>query len=135
VTGHHDDEDADDEADERSHCRHCLISLHRLPTHKPRKTSHTSAMFGLPPLSRRWKWPKVLIALFVVELLGTVAVLALFGIADPNLYRTKLWQIGFDNGFNSNPKMVLYAYANHRPIPKIPFVWSQTCVSPPAYEE
>jgi hypothetical protein len=77
-------------------------------------------------LSRRWKWPKVLIALFVVELAGTVASLALFGIADPDLYRTRLWQVGSDNGFNSSPLQVLYAYANYRPIPKTPFVWSQT---------
>jgi hypothetical protein len=83
-------------------------------------------MFGCMPLSRRWRWPKVLIALFFIELAGTVAALALFGIADPNLYRTKLWQIGYDNGFNSNPKQILYAYANYRPLPKTPFVWSQT---------
>jgi len=70
-----------------------------------------------------------LIALFFIELAGTVAALALFGIADPDLFRTKLWQIGYDNGFNSSPKQILYAYANHRPIPKIPFVWSKTCVS------
>jgi len=77
-------------------------------------------------LSRRWKWPKVLLALFAIELAGTVAALALFGIADPNLYRTKLWQIGSDNGFNSSPKQILYAYANYRPLPRTPFVWSQT---------
>jgi len=86
-------------------------------------------MFGLPPLSQRWKWPRVLIALFLIELAGTVAALALFGIADPDLFRTKLWQIGYDNGFNSNPNQILYAYANYRPLPKTPFVWSQTLTS------
>jgi hypothetical protein len=60
----------------------------------------------------------------VLELGGSVAALALFGIAEPNLFRTKLWQIGSDNGFNSSPKQILYAYANHRPIPSIPFVWT-----------
>jgi len=84
------------------------------------------ARLGLPHLQRRWKWPKVLIALMVIELAGTVPALALFGIASPNLYRTKLWGIGSDNGFNSSPLQVLYAYANYRPIPKIPFVWSQS---------
>ena len=83
-------------------------------------------MFRLPALSRRWKWPKVLIALMVIELGGTVAALALFGIADPDLFRTQLWQVGGDHNFNSSPSEILYAYANHRPIPKIPFVWSQT---------
>lgn len=84
------------------------------------------ARLRLPHLQRRWKWPKVLIALMVIELAGTVPALALFGIASPNLYRTKLWRIGSDNGFNSSPLQVLYAYANYRPIPKIPFVWSQS---------
>jgi len=79
--------------------------------------------------SRKWKWPRVLIALFVIELAGTVAALALFGIADPDLYRTKMWQIGSDNGFNSSPAEVLYAYANHVALPKTPFVWSQTLTS------
>jgi len=55
-----------------------------------------------------------------------VAALALFGIASPDLYRTQLWQVGSDNGFNSSPLQILYAYANYRPLPKTPFVWSQT---------
>jgi hypothetical protein len=83
-------------------------------------------MFRLPYISRRWKWPKALIALLVLELGGTVAALALFGIASPDLYRTKLWQVGNDNGFNSSPLEILYAYANYRPIPHIPFVWTKT---------
>jgi hypothetical protein len=86
-------------------------------------------MFKMPYISRKWKMPKVLYALFFIELAGTVAALALFGIADPNLFRTALWQIGADNGFNSSPNVILFAYANYRPIPKIPFVWSQRCVS------
>lgn len=86
-------------------------------------------MFRIPHLSRKWRWPKVLIALMVFELAGTVAALALFGIADPDLFRTALWQVGSDNGFNSSPSQILYAYANYRPIPKTPFVWSQTLTS------
>jgi len=82
-------------------------------------------MFRFPYISRKWKLPKLLYALFIIELAGTVAALALFGIADPNLFRTDLWQIGSDYGFNSSPLEILYAYANYRPIPKIPFVWSQ----------
>lgn len=77
-----------------------------------------------PNLNRRWKNPRVFIIILVLELFGTVAVLAMFGIAEPNLYRTKMWQIGYDNQFNSSPKQILYAYANHRPIPPTPFVWS-----------
>lgn len=71
----------------------------------------------------------MVIALMIFELAGTIAALALFGIADPDLFRTTLWGVGYDNGFNSSPLQVLYAYANYQPIPKIPFVWSQTYVS------
>jgi hypothetical protein len=85
----------------------------------------------LPYFQRKWKWPKVLIALMVIELGGTVAALALFGIASPDLYRTSLWTVGNTYGFNSSPLQILYAYANYRPIPKTPFVWSQTYLPPP----
>lgn len=37
-----------------------------------------------------------------------------------------MWAIGFANKLNSNPNMVLYAYANYQPLPKIPLIWSQT---------
>ncbi|KAI9047731.1 hypothetical protein LZ554_008441 [Drepanopeziza brunnea f. sp. 'monogermtubi'] len=77
-------------------------------------------------ISRRWKYPWVLIVLTAFELAGTVAALVLFAIAQPDLYRTKLWQLGYDLGYNSSPKQILYAYANYRPIPKTPFIWSQT---------
>ncbi|CZR55331.1 uncharacterized protein PAC_05218 [Phialocephala subalpina] len=86
-------------------------------------------MFRIPHFRRKWKWPNVLIILMILELGGTVAALALFGIADPDLYRTRLWTVGANNGFNSSPTEILYAYANHRPIPSIPFVWSQTLTS------
>jgi len=85
--------------------------------------------FSLPHFSRKWKWPKVLIVLMILELGGTVAALALFGIAQPDLFRTRMWKIGYDNGFNSDPNQILYAYANYKPIPKIPFVWSGTLTS------
>lgn len=59
----------------------------------------------------------------VFELPFTVANLALFGIASPNLYRTILWREGGLMGFNSDPTTVLYSYANYRPV-KTPLVWS-----------
>lgn len=70
----------------------------------------------------------MIIGLMVVELLDTVACLVFFGIADPDTYRTNLWQIGSDNGFNSSPNEILYAYANYQPIPTTPFVWSSMYV-------
>ncbi|KAJ9615303.1 hypothetical protein H2200_001378 [Cladophialophora chaetospira] len=76
-------------------------------------------------LSRRWKpnkWP--FYVLIGIELPLTVALLALFGIASPDTYRTRLWQDGADNGFNSSPTTGLYAAANYRPY-TTPRVWSQ----------
>ncbi|KAI4159323.1 MAG: hypothetical protein LQ342_006646 [Letrouitia transgressa] len=62
--------------------------------------------------------------LFVLELVIEIAALALFGIAQPDLYRTRLWQEGADHGWNSNPNEIIYAYANYRPI-HTPLPWSQ----------
>lgn len=78
-------------------------------------------------LAHNWRYPKVIVGLFCFEFLMTVACLALYGIADPNTYRTKLWQNGADQGFNSNPNEILYAYANYKPIDP-PVVWSNLYV-------
>nr|POE77504.1 hypothetical protein CFP56_09151 [Quercus suber] len=67
-------------------------------------------------IAYEWRYPKVIIALFCIEFLMTIACLTLYGLADPNTYRTKLWQNGSDLGFNSNPNEILYAYANYKPI-------------------
>ncbi|KAI9724892.1 MAG: hypothetical protein M1812_000168 [Candelaria pacifica] len=75
-------------------------------------------------IPRQYRTPKVLYGLFALEFPLTVAVLALYGIAAPDLYRTKLWQDGADNGFNSNPSQVIYSYANYQPVSKTPLVWS-----------
>lgn len=70
-----------------------------------------------------WRKPKIFIGLLLLEFPLTVAMLTLFGIAHPNTYRTKLWQNGFDKGFNSAPSSILYAYANWQD-PEVPLVWS-----------
>lgn len=70
-------------------------------------------------------WP--FYGLIGVEFCLTVALLTFTGIAAPNLYRTKLWQDGADNGFNSSPLAGLYAAANYRPY-TTPRVWSQLYV-------
>ena len=74
-------------------------------------------------------WPRVsrkaTAWLMAVELVGLVPLLVIFGISQPDMYRSDMWQIGFDNKLNSNPNMILYAYANYQPLPKVPLVWSQ----------
>lgn len=81
---------------------------------------------GYRILHREWRSIRAMWYLMILELLGTVAVLALFGIAQPDLYRTQLWRAGDQMGFNSSPNIVLYAYANYEPLPNIPFVWTST---------
>jgi len=70
-----------------------------------------------------YRLPNFFYALLFLEFPVTVACLALFGIASPDLYRTRLWQDGADNGFNSSPSEILYSYANYRPI-AVPKVWA-----------
>ena len=87
--------------------------------------SSSPMMRGLTKLlGQEWRMPKALLVLFVFEIPFTVAALALFGIADPDLYRTSLWQEGANHGWNSDPIEILYAYANYRPI-KVPTPWNQ----------
>lgn len=62
-----------------------------------------------------------------VELPFIIVILTLTGIASHDLYRTRLWQDGADNGFNSAPDEILYAMANYRPY-KVPTVWSSLYV-------
>ncbi|KAL8804586.1 MAG: hypothetical protein Q9200_005775 [Gallowayella weberi] len=75
-------------------------------------------------IPRQWKFPKAILYLFAVELIIEIAALALYGIAQPDLYRTKLWQEGSDHGWNSNPNSIIYDYANYRPV-HTPLPWSQ----------
>lgn len=80
---------------------------------------------GYRLLRRPWRVRRPLYYGMVFELLGIVAVLVLFGIQQPDVFRTQFWEIGHLMKWNSSPNMILYAYANHQPLPKIPFVWSQ----------
>ncbi len=74
-------------------------------------------------ITYNWRIPKVVVALLIIEFPLTVACLTLSGIADPDTYRTKLWQNGYDKGFNSSPSEILYGLANYKPI-KVPMIWS-----------
>lgn len=85
-------------------------------------------------IPRQWRTPKTLIAFFAVELALTVAALALYGIAAPDLYRTSLWQEGSNHGWNSNPNELVYAAANYRPVVE-PLPWSQLYVSMILYSQ
>ncbi|OTB04490.1 hypothetical protein M426DRAFT_22885 [Hypoxylon sp. CI-4A] len=76
-------------------------------------------------LRRKWISTRAMYWSMLIELGGTVAALVMFGIAQPDLYRTRLWRAGHELGFNSSPNVILYAYANYEAQPTLPFVWSQ----------
>ncbi|KAE8387908.1 hypothetical protein ETB97_000367 [Aspergillus alliaceus] len=71
---------------------------------------------------RNWRKHNLFYILMALEFPITIVILTFTGIASHDLYRTKLWQDGADNGFNSSPDEVLYAAANYRPY-KVPMVW------------
>lgn len=76
---------------------------------------------------RNWRHHKALLIMMAVELPFTIVILTLTGIASHDLYRTRLWQDGADNGFNSAPDEAVYAAANYRPYTP-PMVWSSLYV-------
>jgi len=77
---------------------------------------------------RRWRAHRGIYFIRIPEVLFTVAMLVLTTRSAPDVWRTDFWQIGFDNGLNSSPSIILYALANNRKA-KVPFVWSQTWVA------
>ncbi|KAI0468510.1 hypothetical protein F4859DRAFT_205991 [Xylaria cf. heliscus] len=77
-------------------------------------------------LKRKWPSTAAMWIMMIVELALTVTLLVLTALAQPDTYRTKLWRAGYQLGFNSNPSLIAFAYANGQTPPKIPFVWSRT---------
>ncbi|KAH8600900.1 hypothetical protein B0O99DRAFT_681757 [Bisporella sp. PMI_857] len=65
-------------------------------------------------------------AVRVVEVFITVTTLALFCCAFPDRFRTKLWEAGGEKGWNSNPNLRIYFYANYKEPPPVPLIWSQS---------
>ncbi|OHE92276.1 hypothetical protein CORC01_12445 [Colletotrichum orchidophilum] len=60
-----------------------------------------------------------------LEAIVVFTALALFGMAHPNRFRSRLWRNGGEEGWCSNPRMRIYFYANHEEPPEIPLIWSQ----------
>jgi hypothetical protein len=76
-------------------------------------------------LHRPWRARRPLYYIMVPELAGVITLLVLFGVQQPDAFRSLFWRIGYENKLNSNPNMILYAYANYQEIPTVPFVWSR----------
>lgn len=65
----------------------------------------------------------------LTELLLGIITFTLFCSAYPDQYRTRLWLIGGEHGWNSDPSLRIYFYANYQNPPEIPLLWSQRSVS------
>ncbi|KAK7743515.1 hypothetical protein SLS53_004049 [Cytospora paraplurivora] len=91
---------------------------------RPLKMWNPERNWSYKPFNRKWRKRSPVFLIMPIELAGTVALLVLFAIAQPDQFRTQLWRIGYVWGFNSNPNVVLYAKANHDPAPHLPFVWT-----------
>ncbi|KAI0521540.1 hypothetical protein F5B22DRAFT_541844 [Xylaria bambusicola] len=81
---------------------------------------------GYRILKRKWPSTAAMWIMFPVELALTITLLILTELARPDKYRTKLWQAGYELGFNSSPNVIAFAHANGKPTPTIPLVWSST---------
>jgi hypothetical protein len=62
----------------------------------------------------------------ILEAALVIVNLVLFSYGYPDTSRTALWEEGGSQGFNSDPKLRIYFYANYSEPPEIPFIWSQT---------
>ncbi|KAL3291637.1 hypothetical protein RB213_008670 [Colletotrichum asianum] len=63
--------------------------------------------------------------LLCLESVVVLGALALFGIAYPDRFRSRLWRNGGEEGWCSNPRLRIYFYANYEEPPEMPRIWSQ----------
>ncbi|CAG9977628.1 unnamed protein product [Clonostachys byssicola] len=78
--------------------------------------------FGKIMISRRRLAHVVLlVAEFCVT--STAWALCLWGY--PDRFRSRLWENGGAQGWNSDPKQRIYYYANYEEPPEVPLIWSQ----------
>ncbi|KAK8024455.1 hypothetical protein PG993_012521 [Apiospora rasikravindrae] len=68
-------------------------------------------------------------SLMGLELVFSIVTFVLFCTAYPDNYRTRLWSIGGEMGWNSNPRLRIYFFANYEDPPEVPLVWSQRYVN------
>ncbi len=63
--------------------------------------------------------------LLSIELVIVAIAFGVFVHAYTNELRTTLWATGGEQGWNSNPRLRIYFYANHQEPPEIPFLWTE----------
>ncbi|KAM0074307.1 hypothetical protein ACKRZS_013623 [Fusarium odoratissimum] len=64
-------------------------------------------------------------ALVLAELAISITAVTLFSLMYPVGFRSRLWENGGEQGWNSNPNKRIYYYANHQEPPEVPLIWSQ----------
>ncbi|EFQ36030.1 hypothetical protein CGRA01v4_05999 [Colletotrichum graminicola] len=60
------------------------------------------------------------------DLCISAMAVGLFWSASSGNFREKLWEHGGIKGWNSNPNLRIYFYANYEEPPEIPLIWSQS---------
>jgi hypothetical protein len=63
--------------------------------------------------------------LLAIELALVAVAVCVFAHGRISNLRTALWATGGDQGWNFNPRLRIYFYANHRKPPKSPFLWTE----------
>ena len=66
--------------------------------------------------------------LLSTEFVLCLVALCVFAHGHTSGLRTALWTVGGEQGWNSNPRLRIYFYANHREPPEIPSVWTERLV-------
>ncbi|KAK0622779.1 hypothetical protein B0T14DRAFT_564199 [Immersiella caudata] len=61
-----------------------------------------------------------------IEFVLCIVALCVFVHGHASGLRTALWTVGGEQGWNSNPRLRIYFYANHREPPEIPSVWTES---------
>ncbi|KAF5878050.1 uncharacterized protein Bfra_000217 [Botrytis fragariae] len=74
-----------------------------------------------------WHKLKGRVSLMLIEVQLIIIIISLFLVGYPDATRKALWEEGGQHGFNSDPKMRIYFYANYLQPPEIPFIWSRRC--------
>lgn len=63
--------------------------------------------------------------IFLLELCICLVTVLLFALSYQKSIRRGLWENGGEEGWNSDPRLRIYYYANYREPPEIPLIWSQ----------
>ncbi|KAK3293060.1 uncharacterized protein B0H64DRAFT_376029 [Chaetomium fimeti] len=67
------------------------------------------------------------LALLFIELVFVATALGVFAHGHATGLRTALWSTGGEHGWNSNPRLRIYFYANYQQPPEVPFLWTERC--------